>query len=189
MCAGLLGEGEGPGPSLTLCVTLRAARAVSRDLRMQDHPPGKRQVGNPVMEGLSSGHFLGAIIERCFLSAAGEGRLPLPKNTSSDDRPSAGQRAGKVRHQSRGASSRGGRRPHPGKSVMVEKTQHCPPEAPGTRSPLHSSPTTSSAFGLNPPPEDPSILQAVAQEEQALTMCAKNIKVSSSGEKVVMWTR
>lgn len=120
---------------------------------------------------------------------AGEGRLPLPKNTSSDDRPSAGQRAGKVRHQSRGASSRGGRRPHPGKSVMVEKTQHCPPEAPGTRSPLHSSPTTSSAFGLNPPPEDPSILQAAAQEEQALTMCAKNIKVSSSGEKVVMWTR
>lgn len=108
---------------------------------------------------------------------AGDGRLLLTKTTPSDNRLGAGARGPSsssgqrsVRHQSRGASSRGGRRPPPG------KTERSPPEAP---------PTTSS---LTPPPEDSSILQAVTQEEQALTVCAKNIKVRSSGEKVV-WTR
>ncbi|XP_066464996.1 GON-4-like protein isoform X4 [Eleutherodactylus coqui] len=139
-------------------------------------------------------------------------RLQFPKSASSDDRPGAaargpsssravlalessmsGQRAAKVRHQVRTASSRGGRRPHSVKSVVVEKVQCChgpsKADAPGTRSPPCSLPITSPTLCLSLTPEDPSILQAAAREEHTLTMCAKNIKVSSSGEKVVVWTR
>ncbi|XP_073408399.1 GON-4-like protein isoform X1 [Dendrobates tinctorius] len=122
---------------------------------------------------------------------AGDCRIPLPKNTSSDDRAEAqgpsisvqrsrtGADTGRVRHQTRGTSSRGARRHY--------KLTQCPsPSGPELRD--EAPPPTSSAL-LIPTLEESSRLQVTVQEEPTLTMCAKNIKVSSSGEKVVLWTR
>ncbi|CAJ0927031.1 unnamed protein product [Ranitomeya imitator] len=122
---------------------------------------------------------------------AGDCRIPLPRNTSSDDRaevqgPSisvqrsrSGADKGRVRHQARGTSSRGARRHY--------KLSRCP-NLSGMGIGDKAPPTTSSILQI-PTPEEPSSLQVTAQEEPTLTMCAKNIKVSSSGEKVVLWTR
>ncbi|XP_069806817.1 GON-4-like protein isoform X2 [Dendropsophus ebraccatus] len=140
----------------------------------------------------------------------GDSRLPLLKSLGSDERsgarappsssvagqrPRSGADTAKVRH--RGASSRGGRRLHCVTSVGDGKILGCPsepqvteqPDSPGRRSPPCSPPTTSSALHVNPAPEDPALLQDAERDEQTLTMCAKNIKLSSSGEKVVVWTR
>ncbi|XP_075186297.1 GON-4-like protein isoform X4 [Anomaloglossus baeobatrachus] len=127
-------------------------------------------------------------------------RLSLPRGTTDEhagargpnmlvQRSRCGADTGRVRHQPKGASSRGARRPY--------KPQRCrspsgpevrdEADAPGISPPC--SPLTTSSALLNPSPEDPSIVQATTQEEPTLTMCAKNIKVSSSGEKVVLWTR
>ncbi|XP_077112681.1 GON-4-like protein isoform X2 [Ranitomeya variabilis] len=122
---------------------------------------------------------------------AGDCRIPLFRNTSSDDRaevqgPSisvqrscSGADKGRVRHQARGTSSRGARRHY--------KLPRCPSlSGMGIRD---KAPTTTSSILQIPTPEEPSSCQVTAQEEPTLTMCAKNIKVSSSGEKVVLWTR
>lgn len=100
---------------------------------------------------------------------------------------------------------RGARRPHASKDPPPT-----PPEKESERSPQsHSGPCTpnsvenpgtpaegatrcptptASLCEPNPTAEN-SALQPTDQEEQTLTVCAKNIRLSSSGEKVIVWTR
>ncbi|PIO32587.1 hypothetical protein AB205_0049560 [Aquarana catesbeiana] len=100
---------------------------------------------------------------------------------------------------------RGARRPHASKDPPPT-----PPEKESERSPQsHSGPCTpnsvenpgtpaegaprcptptASLCEPNPTAEN-SALHPADQEEQTLTVCAKNIRLSSSGEKVIVWTR
>ncbi|KAG8541222.1 hypothetical protein GDO81_029457 [Engystomops pustulosus] len=103
------------------------------------------------------------------------------ESSGSVQRLRSGTDTGKARNQLKRASARGGRRPQALKPVHQSPSTH---DAPS----LSSAPTISSELRPSPAPEDPPVLQATAREEQTPPMCAKNIKVRSSGEKVV-WTR
>ncbi|XP_040188150.1 GON-4-like protein isoform X2 [Rana temporaria] len=61
----------------------------------------------------------------------------------------------------------------------------CTPAEGATRCP---TPTASLCEPI-PTAENSALQPAADQEEQTLTVCAKNIRLSSSGEKVIVWTR
>ncbi|XP_072284497.1 GON-4-like protein isoform X2 [Pyxicephalus adspersus] len=137
-------------------------------------------------------------------NSAGDGRSLL--RSSVEEQMTAGpthrsrstlHSRGKQRPRDRG---RGPRRPDATKdlsSMLPEKESLCSPQShPGPctptmvanpRTPVAGATPCTSLTETQPPSIDNSAPQPT--EEPTLPMCAKNIRLSSSGEKVVVWTR
>ncbi|KAM9294617.1 GON-4-like protein, partial [Gastrophryne carolinensis] len=115
----------------------------------------------------------------------GDVRSPL-MNMAAEERGSGRLRSALHGRAAQGkdggrAAPRASRRPHPPKDPLKDGERSPASEDVSPISPLAAA--TCEPTGV----ESPSLQSGDGAE--TLTMCAKNIKVSSSGEKVILWTR